>query len=288
MADERDAEGRQSRCPLSRTNSAEPGDGGASKSTGFRYFWKAARSFPGMSTKRLLRLALVSTMAGFAEAAALLFVVKVALAVADGQDTTEIGLPSVGTVRVAVPGLFVGCLVLIVVVQLLQTASAYLSTRMGADTMSALRKETFARFVNSSWPLQCSQREGHLQELMMSHILRITMAVLFLASGIVAVFNVLALVVSAMLVNALAAAAILMSVAILFFALRPVTIAARRHSRRQAKSTMDLAATISEHVGISQETRTFDVRDAVRESGRRHRRCLGAFLPQQAPGHDAA
>ena len=90
-------------------------------------------------------------------------------------------------------------------------------------------------------------------------------ATLTLANTTVAGFNFLALMISAFLVNRLASALIVVGVVILFFALRPLTRAARRRSKASNVANIDFVSSVAESVTLAQEVRTFDVGERLIE-----------------------
>ena len=101
------------------------------------------------------------------------------------------------------------------------SVNSWLTSRLSVEALTAARKRTFSDFVRASWPVQSVERDGHLQEIMSTHVGRVSQATLTLANTTVAGFNFLALMISAFLVNRLASALIVVGVVILFFALRP-------------------------------------------------------------------
>ena len=78
-------------------------------------------------------------------------------------------------------------------------------------------------------------------------------------------FNFFALMISAFLVNRLASALIVVGVLILFFALRPLTRAARRRSKASNVANIDFVSSVAESVTLAQEVRTFDVGERLIE-----------------------
>jgi ATP-binding cassette, subfamily B, bacterial len=88
---------------------------------------------------------------------------------------------------------------------------------------------------------------------------RVSGATLTLANCTVSGFNFLALMLSAIIVNPLAATAIVIGVALMFFVLRPMTRTAKRRSRANAAANVEYVGVVSESVTLSQEVRIFNV-----------------------------
>jgi ABC-type multidrug transport system fused ATPase/permease subunit len=111
--------------------------------------------------------------------------------------------------------------------------------------------------------VQSVERDGHLQEIMSTHVGRVSAAALTLASCTVAGFNFIALMISSIYVNPVAALSIVVGVVLLFFILRPMTRAARRRSKLSASANVSFVETVAESVTLAQEVRTFNVGDEL-------------------------
>lgn len=146
----------------------------------------------------------------------------------------------------------------------LSATSGWLTARIATDALGQMRKRTFASFVEASWSTQATEREGHLQELMTTHIYRIAMALVSLLMGVVGLLNFAALLVIAFLVNAAASLAGLASTCLLFVAVRPLVRASKAQSRKAAVANLAYVESVAESVVLSQETQVFGTAAAQR------------------------
>jgi ATP-binding cassette subfamily B protein len=230
-----------------------------------REAWRKLRPFLGDSTRGIVALGATAVVGGFVEAAVMVIIVRIAVVLASGDDTVDTHLGPFGTVTLTIGQMFALAFGLLVVRLAFNTANSWLTSRLSVDALTAARKRTFSDFVRASWPVQSVERDGHLQEIMSTHVGRVSQATLTLANTTVAGFNFLALMVSAFLVNRLASALIVVGVVILFFALRPITRAARRRSKASNAANIDFVSSVAESVTLAQEVRTFDVGERLIE-----------------------
>jgi ATP-binding cassette, subfamily B, bacterial len=224
-----------------------------------REAWRRLRPFLGDSTRGIVALGATAVVGGFVEAAVMVIIVRIAVALASGDDQVVVHFGPLGSVEMTVGQLFALAFGLLVVRLVFNSINSWLTSRLSVEALTAARKRTFSDFVRASWPVQSVERDGHLQEIMSTHVGRVSAATLTLANTTVAGFNFLALMISAFLVNRLASALIVVGVLILFFALRPLTRAARRRSKASNVANIDFVSSVAESVTLAQEVRTFDV-----------------------------
>lgn len=224
-----------------------------------REAWRRLRPFLGDSTRGIVALGITAVVGGFVEAAVMVIIVRIAVALASGDDSVVVHLGPLGSVDMTVGQLFGLAFGLLLVRLVFNSINSWLTARLSVEALTAARKRTFADFVRASWPVQSVERDGHLQEVMSTHVGRVSQATLTLANTTVAGFNFFALMISAFLVNRLASALIVVGVLILFFALRPLTRAARRRSKASNVANIDFVSSVAESVTLAQEVRTFDV-----------------------------
>jgi ATP-binding cassette, subfamily B, bacterial len=203
-------------------------------------------------------VALVSVCTGLAEAAVLAVVVQAA---ATMSEATSKGV-DIGPIRLAdtpVRTLLIAGAVLTIARLLLQLVAAYLPARLSANRQSRLRLRVARRYLAASWPVQASQRDGQLQELVSNQVTRSTWTVTTLAAAIGAVCSFLALAFSALVLEPFVAATILVVVIVLFFGLRPFSQVTKRLSRRHARASQVMSTEIASLVALGEETRVFGV-----------------------------
>jgi ABC-type multidrug transport system fused ATPase/permease subunit len=174
-------------------------------------------------------------------------------------------LPLTGTtLRVALPDLFVASLILAGFWLLLQAIGAYLPARMGTAVLSRLRIDTVTYFLRADWTLQSSEQEGHLLDVLTEQVVRAAQVILFLSSGLAGLFNFGALMVSAMLIDPVAALTIMVATVVLFFLLRPLSVLARKQAKLRSAASLDYSGVVSQAVRIVEEIQVFGVAEEER------------------------
>lgn len=225
--------------------------------------WRRLRPFVGESRLAISALAAASTLSGLSEAAILALVAQVAAAMAGGDGTVHADLgplavaASVGTLLWVSLGFALARLAL-------QGAIAFLPARVAADVQAALRKRLFAAFASASWEVQSQERDGHLQELMTSHIMRATEVVLQVANLFAAALMFVTLVGAALLLSVPVALLVIATAAMLFLALRPLARRSRHHGGVHSGAHVDYAAGVSETVRMAEEMQVFGTAGAHR------------------------
>jgi ATP-binding cassette, subfamily B, bacterial len=215
---------------------------------------------------RRWRVALLGVCAigsALAEAAALVIIVRLTLAISTGDDHVDLEVGPLGG-PVSVRALFAVGLVLVIVRLALQLIAAYLPARMSAAVQEQFRKSIFEQFVHTTWDVQSREREGHLQELLTTQISRVANAVLLMSDFITAAFTFTTLLMSAIILSPPAALGIVLAVVAFFFLLRPLARLIRHQSGRRAAEGVKYAGSISEAVRISEEVQAFGVGEQQR------------------------
>ncbi len=145
--------------------------------------------------------------------------------------------------------------VLAVVRLLLQVVVVRLPARLSGEVQSQLRDQLFGSFLAASWSEKAKEKEGHLQELMGGQSSQAGNAVLQLAGGFSAGLMFLTLAVSAFLLSAGVAAAVMATAAVLFAALRPLSRRVRRWSAATSAASIAQASGVAESVRMAEEVR---------------------------------
>jgi ATP-binding cassette, subfamily B, bacterial len=219
-----------------------------------RASWRQLRPYLGKSTRNLVVLGGTAIVGGFAEAAMMVAIVKIAASLAGSANVIK-----VSGVDLTIAQLFWAATALLAIRFVLNFVNAYLTARLSVDALTYARRVTFGDFVGASWKVQSAEREGHLQELMSNHVNRVSQAALTLANCTVAGFNFLALMLTALYINKVAAGLIVVGVGAMFLMLRPMTRAAKGRSRQNVAANVDYVSLVSESVTLAQEVRTFNV-----------------------------
>ena len=225
--------------------------------------WRKLRPFLGKSTKGVVYLGISAVLGGFVEAGVMIVIVRIAVALQDHHETIAVKVPGLGEVTMSIHQLFMLAVGLVVLRLVFNVMNSWLTARLSVEALTAARRRTFRDFVRASWSVQSIEREGHLQEIMSTHVGRVASATLTLAGCTVAGFNFIALMISSVYVNPVAAVSIVVGVVLLFFLLRPMTKAARRRSKSGARANVRFVESVAESVNLAMEVRTFNVGDQL-------------------------
>jgi ABC-type multidrug transport system fused ATPase/permease subunit len=212
--------------------------------------------------RRLVLLSVTSILGGFAEAGTLVLIARTAFALA--SDNSEVKV-SVGPLdaTVAVPVL-IGTAAALVLCRIgLQSLQAVVGARLTYATVNRVRKRLIHLYLGAGWPLQASQREGRLQELLTTYASATSSAVGTFGSAIGSGFSLAALLVTALVVNALASIIAGLAALLIGLLLRPLRAAVRRRSARSAAANLEFATGLTEFAATLQETRIFQVERQV-------------------------
>jgi ATP-binding cassette subfamily B protein len=227
--------------------------------------WSQLRPLLGERRASVASLASLSVLSGFTEAGILAVVAQAAASLVSGATEVNAGIgpfhvhTSVGTLLAIAAALAVLRLVL-------QIPISYLPARMAADVQAQLRTSLFGAFTRASWAAQSRDREGHLQEMMTSQVVQATQGALQLTVLITALITFVVLIVSALMLNLLAAIVVLVAALSLFALLRPLNALGHSRSRSLSQAQMNYAGGVGEAVRLAEETQVFGVAVAQRRN----------------------
>ncbi len=128
-----------------------------------------------------------------------------------------------------------------------------------------MRRNLARAFMSASWTAQHGQRSGRLQELLTTFTGQGASLVTSLMLGIRAGGSLLALVVTAVAVDPLAALTVIVAVVVLGSVLRPLRAAVKRAGARSAASGMSFATSLSETSQLGMEMHVFNVQPRATE-----------------------
>jgi ABC-type multidrug transport system fused ATPase/permease subunit len=207
--------------------------------------------------------AALSLVGGLAEAAVLVLVVNAAVSLS--QRGSHAAALSVGPLQLS--GVAVGVLLLVgvgvTIVRLaVQLWASWLSASVVAEIQRQIRVSTLDAYVDATWAVQATEREGSLQQQLTLELQRASDAVSFLTTGLTAGCNLVMLLISAIVISPVAAMAMLVLVTALFFALRPLAARARAMSSTRSLEELGIAEALNELVRTAEETRVHGVGDA--------------------------
>ncbi len=239
---------------------AKPGG----KAPGPPVSWRRLRPLVGGRRRPIATLAVVSALSGLTEAVILAVVAQVAASLVTGEDMVDVSIGAVD-VHASVGDLLAVAGVLAVVRLALQVPISWLPARIAADVQATLRRDLFGAFTRASWGAQSDDREGHLQEMMTSQVVQATQGAQQVSFLVTALFSFLALIVSALALNVVAAIVVLVAAVALFALLRPMNALGHRRSHALSQAQMDYAAGVGQAVRVAEETQVFGVAAAQRQ-----------------------
>jgi len=226
--------------------------------------WSRLQPLVGGRRKPIVMLAAISALAGLTEAVILAVVAQVAASLVSGGADVNATVGAT-TVHVSVGDLLAFAAGLAVIRLALQFPIAWLPARIAADVQAKLRNDLFDAFTRASWSMQSSDREGHLQEMMTSQVVQATQGAQQVTLMVTALFSFIVLIVSALVLNVVAAVVVLSAAVLLFVGLRPMNTIAHRRSSALSQAQMNYAGGVGEAVRVAEETHVFGVAFAQRE-----------------------
>ncbi len=230
----------------------------------YRVAWARLGPLAGAKPSLLVLLSVQGVVAGFLEAGVLVVMVQVAFAISSDSDKIEVGLGPFGDQTFTLLSLFLIALGLGVARLFVQLADARLASRMSREALTRLRTDLVATYEAATWPRQAEEREGHFQEVVGGHAAQIASAVLTISGTLSTGFNLLALVISALLVDAAAAVTIVVGVSVMFLLLRPIARRSRASSSMYGRLSLELSQSVNDHVRLSQEIKVHHVESSWR------------------------
>lgn len=213
--------------------------------------------------RRTVGVALTGLASGLLEAALLYLVVATATGLTsdsdrsaldirflplDGADTDQILLVAFGVLAV---------LVLVTVV------NGFLVSNLQTSTLNRARNESLGSYLRSTWATQSREPEGQLVQTLTSWVLQVGVGSLQLASGLTAAMSFAAYLITAFAMDTAAAAAVVVTVALVGFLLLPVARLTRRLAARQVALGRSYGQRVAQAVRMSREIVVFDVGDQV-------------------------
>ena len=217
----------------------------------------------GLNWWRASLLAVLSTCAGFTEAAVLAIVAQIGAALASRQNVADIHL-GVAEVHTSIRTMLVLGVTIAAARVLLLVPASWLAARLASDAEATMRSRLFQAFLRASWTEKASDREGTLQELMTNQMTQGTQGIVQTTWVVTYFFSLLALVASALVLSPVAAG-IIVGVSIFLFALlRPLSRAGSKSARELSAAQLAHASGVSEATRLAEETQVFGVGPAQR------------------------
>ncbi len=206
----------------------------------------------------LLVIAVVSAVAGVAEATVLVLIVNAAVAIAEGLAAAPIDLPVIG-VEASVGAVLWTAAILGIGVALMNASVAWLSARTGTAVLRAARHRSIAAFLGASWSRQSAEREGSVQETATTLSFNCSSLTMILIRGIAAGIALAAMLATALLVDVLVTAVVVAFGAMLFLLFRPVARLTRRRATAFVGANSRFSEDVARMAAMSMEYRVFGV-----------------------------
>jgi ATP-binding cassette, subfamily B, bacterial len=207
--------------------------------------WFQLRPLLGNRRGSIAALAIASALSGFTEAGVLAIVAEVATTLVNKTSRVNVEIGPLH-VEATVGALLAVAFVLAVIRIALQVVVSYLPARIAAEVQGRLRRHMFEAFTHASWGMQSRDREGHLQEIMTSQIMQASQGALQATTLISWLFTFVVLVISALVLNTVAAIIVFAAAILLFALLRPVNAIGARYARSLSQAQMSYASGIGE------------------------------------------
>jgi ATP-binding cassette, subfamily B, bacterial len=209
-------------------------------------------------------LIVASVVAGLTEAAILAAVAQAAASLVNGASRVH---ASLGPVHVSVT---IGVLLAVTFVMslfrlALQAPLSYLPSRLIADMAANAQRALVDAFTRASWEAQSRDREGKLQELANNQTAQASVGAIAATSLVSSLFTLIALVLSALLLDVVAAAIVLVLAILLAGLMRPLNQIGARRSEALGAAALEMAIGINETTRLAEEHHVFGVAAAVRE-----------------------
>jgi ABC-type multidrug transport system fused ATPase/permease subunit len=199
-------------------------------------------------------------LGGLAEAGVLVVIARIAFALANPKKPVE--LP--GGLTMSVPALIVVAVALVVVRMGLQLAQSHRSALLVANVLDRTRRRLMRRYLEASWELQSGERAGRLQELVTTFTEQTSAVMSALTNLLVYGLSLVGLVVTALIVNPVAALAVVVVGALLAAVLSPFRHLVHGRAREAAARNLTYATSVSEAAALAQEIHSFGVTTQVR------------------------
>jgi ATP-binding cassette, subfamily B, bacterial len=201
----------------------------------------------------------LSLLAGVLEAVLLVLVVTSALAVADGRSTISLDLPLLGMID-PTPGVAIAIAAIAgVFVLTLHIAVAHLGARLAAGVLQTTRDRLIDAFADATWERQAKEREGSLQESATSLSTQTADLANQLAAFVTSMLGLSAFLLTAVAVDPVATAIVLLVGATLVGIFAPIRRATRMRARSYVERNSRLAEQMSQWGTLAMEFRMFGV-----------------------------
>ena len=215
-------------------------------------------------TRRALgMIAFTSTLGGFAEAAVLVLIARLAFALASGSTHVRFSAGPFGDMRFSMTALISIAAGLVLFRVAMQIVQARLTASTAARVFHVVRIKLVRSFLSAAWSLQAAERSGRLQEMIGGYAGQASSSTLQLSTAIVSLASLATFLITAFAVSVVAAFGVAIAAVFLGFALRPLRRSSRRLYRRFAAANLSVATDVTETATHALEVRVFGVEPIV-------------------------
>lgn len=209
--------------------------------------------------RRILAFVLASFMSGLLEAALLALVAQLAVVIGGSVGPAQLPWPLSGFGGTSVSTLvfigLAGCALRL----LCQLVVASVPAHLMAEVQALLRRRIVEGFAWADWLTQVSIRDGQLQETATGQADQTATSLLVFLNGTSAAVSLLVLLASALILNPPAAAAILVTIGLLYVILRPLSKLVRKSAAATVEANLNFASSITETTQLNTEIYTLGV-----------------------------
>ena len=225
-----------------------------SRRGGWFALWQLARPLRG----RLSLLAASSFGAAMVEAAFLVLVTGLLLAVSGGRDVIGPVAGQEVSLRTAMLAASVGLVLRLA----LNLATVHQSAAVSAAVRSSQRQRLANAYLGAAWSFHQQEPSGRLQELLTSFISRVLIAVNAATQGVTAALSVAAFLGAGMVIQPWATLGVLVFLSVLAAILGPLRRAIRRAASHSSRADLDFATSVAELGSLGREMQVFGSRQA--------------------------
>jgi ABC-type multidrug transport system fused ATPase/permease subunit len=218
----------------------------------------------GDRRRLIVALALTSIVSGISEAGTLAISAQIAATLVNGHTKVHTHLGPF-SLHSSIPTLLWVAFGLCILRLFLQLPMTVLPARIASDVQAGVRMRLFDAYTRASWPVQASEREGKLQEVMTSQVLQAASAALQMTTLISSSLTFLVLLSAGFVLNALAAVGVLVVAVAAFAIIRPLRGRGKWRSRMLSRAQVRFAEGVAEAIRLAEETHVFGAGAAQRK-----------------------
>lgn len=232
---------------------------------GLRGMWTVCRPILGDDARRFPVLLVGCLAMGFLEAALVLLVVQMAVALAGERETFDLAVSSLSIDDIPIErGVAAGVVIVVLLIAFLVPV-ARLGGAICARAQLRTRRRLVDAYLSADWTTRSQHREGRLQELMTTYTDRSELAVNHLVTTTVAVCGLFSILLTAFITSPVFALVAIVCVGAVGSALRPLVRRIRMATTSYAAAERSFAGRMAELARVTPEITAFDVADPVRQ-----------------------